>query len=66
MIKLNVEGMSCEHCVKAVTKALAGVPGVDQVVDVSLDRGEAVVEGQPDTDKLVAAVKEEGYDARVA
>lgn len=66
MIKLNITGMTCEHCVKAVTEALAGVPGVEKVVEVNLERGEATLEGHPDLDRLMAAVAEEGYEAAVA
>ncbi len=63
MIELNIEGMTCMHCVKAVAEALAAVPGVKGVPQVSLDRGTATVEGSPDSDALVAAVKEAGYRA---
>lgn len=63
MIKLKVTGMSCDHCVRAVDQALAAVDGVDSVVEVSLDRGEAIVEGTPDPSALVAAIAEEGYTA---
>jgi len=66
MIKLNITGMTCQHCVKSVREALADVPGVDRVVDVSLDKGEATVEGSPDTARLIEAVSEEGYAAKVA
>ena len=66
MTKLKIEGMSCQHCVKAVDAALADVPGVDRVVAVRLDEGEAEVEGSADTNALIAAVAEEGYEARVA
>ncbi|KEZ76036.1 CopZ family metallochaperone [Salinisphaera hydrothermalis] len=66
MTKLKIEGMSCQHCVKAVDTALADVPGVDRVVAVRLDEGEAEVEGSADTNALIAAVEEEGYEARVA
>lgn len=65
MIKLNIEGMTCNHCVKAVTQALSQVPGVTRVVKVDLDSHEATVEGAPDPQALVAAVTEEGYQARV-
>lgn len=65
-IRLNIAGMTCQHCVKAVREALITVPGVEQVVDVNLERGEAVVEGSPDATQLVAAVSEEGYEAKVA
>lgn len=66
MIKLNITGMTCQHCVKAVNEALAGVPGVEKVVDVNLERGEAIIEGQPETDRLIEAVSEEGYQAVLA
>lgn len=66
MITLKIEGMSCQHCVDAVRKALSQVPGVEQVTEVSLDRGEAVVAGHPDVAALLDAVKEEGYEARPA
>ena len=62
-VKLSVEGMSCDHCVRAVTDALLKVPGVEQVVDVSRERGEAIVDGGPDVGALVAAIEAEGYRA---
>jgi copper chaperone len=61
MIKLKIEGMSCDHCVRAVTKALTEVPGVTRVVEVSHERGEAIVEGEAALEQLAAAVQEEGY-----
>ena len=63
-INLKITGMTCEHCVRAVTKALEGVPGVEKA-DVTLIPGEAVVHGQASAAALIAAVKEEGYDAAV-
>jgi len=66
MIELSIQGMTCGHCVKAVTEALSEVPGVDRVVEVSLERGSAQVEGNADTSKLIAAIEEEGYEAAVA
>lgn len=59
---LKVKGMTCNHCVMAVTKALEGVPGVTGA-KVSLERGEAVVEGSAPREALVAAVKAEEYEA---
>jgi copper chaperone len=66
MIKLKIEGMTCGHCVKAVTEALSEVPGVDKVVDVNLQQQEAVVSGNPQPEALVGAIAEAGYEARVA
>jgi len=61
---LKVSGMTCKHCVTAVSKALAKVPGV-VAADVSLEKAQAVVEGSADALALIAAVKEEGYEARL-
>jgi copper chaperone len=66
MLKLKVEGMNCGHCVKSVTEALSGVAGVKKVVEVSLERGEAVVDGSANAAALIAAVEERGFEAKVA
>ena len=66
MIKLKVTGMTCGHCEGAVTKALAAVQGVTRVVSVSHELSEAVVEGEARFDALVAAIKEEGFEAEPA
>ncbi|AKU07783.1 MULTISPECIES: CopZ family metallochaperone [Haloferax] len=59
---LTVTGMTCEHCEQRVADALAGVDGVeDATADREAER--ATVEGDADTDALVAAVEEAGYDA---
>jgi copper chaperone len=65
MIELQVEGMSCTHCIKAVTEALSSVPGATKVHEVNLEQGRATVEGSPDPEALVAAVKEAGYQADI-
>ena len=64
-MRIKVRGMSCNHCVMAVRKALEATPGVERVVEVSLERGEAVVEGRPDPKAVVAAIEREGYRAEV-
>ncbi|HQU16275.1 MAG: hypothetical protein B7Z66_00175 [Chromatiales bacterium 21-64-14] len=61
---LKVSGMTCGHCVSAVTKALKGVPGVESA-DVSLEKKQAVVKGSADAQALVRAVTGEGYGAEV-
>ena len=59
---ISIEGMSCEHCVKAVTNALKEVEGVEEV-KVSLEEKNAVVKGNNlDDEKLNGAVEEAGYD----
>lgn len=62
-IELTITGMTCDHCVNAVTGALKQVPGVKEAV-VSLTQKSARVTGENlDPAKLIAAVEEEGYDA---
>lgn len=62
--ELKITGMTCDHCVHATTKALQNVPGVE-TVKVTLHPGAATVQGQVDPAALIAAVKEEGYEAEV-
>lgn len=62
MIELQIAGMSCQHCVAAVTRALAAVPGVVRA-DVDLQRGVARIEGEAAVATLVQAVADEGYSA---
>ena len=47
-----------------VTTALERIPGVDKA-EVDLESGMAVVYGQVHADELIAALNEEGYDAKV-
>ncbi len=63
MTRLNIVGMTCMHCVKAVTEALAAVNGVEGTPEVALDPGSALVEGNASTEELIAAVKQAGYQA---
>jgi copper chaperone len=62
---LKVTGMTCGHCVKAVTEALEGQDGVTRA-DVDLTAGRARVEydeGRVTPRELAAVVAEEGYEA---
>lgn len=63
MIVLKVEGMTCGHCEQAVRKALAAVPGVTQVLEVDRIKQSATLEGNPALADLIAAVKDEGFQA---
>jgi copper chaperone len=62
--RIRVTGMTCMHCVAAVTKSLQEVPGVE-TADVSLDNKEAVVTGTADTADLLVAIQNEGYEAEL-
>ena len=63
MLALAVEGMTCEHCVRAVTDAVAALPGVSGVA-VDLGGGRVRVEGEPDPASVRAAIEAEGYAVR--
>ncbi|MES4792784.1 MAG: heavy metal-binding protein [Chloroflexota bacterium] len=64
-IELSIDGMTCDHCVNAVTSALKSVPGVADAT-VSLAEKSARISGEGlDAKKLVEAVREEGYEAAV-
>jgi len=60
---VKVKGMSCQHCVKAVTKALQNLDGVKNV-EVSLEKGEAKIEVEKTLDIKVIdeALKKAGYE----
>lgn len=61
-MKLKIEGMTCQNCVRHVTEALQKIPGAADVI-VDLQSGTATVEGVSAA-QAVAAVEEEGYEAR--
>ncbi len=60
---LNIEGMSCMHCVKKVEAALKEVKGVKSV-NVSLENKTAEVTLKEDVDDSVLkkAVEDAGYE----
>jgi copper chaperone len=62
-VTLAITGMTCGHCVAAVKKALAAVPGVGEV-EVTLSPPRAVVSRDPSkatVEMLTKATGEEGY-----
>jgi copper chaperone len=57
----SVSGMSCEHCVAAVSSEVGEIPGIDSV-DVDLASGAVVVHGSEIDDEAVrGAVEAAGY-----
>jgi copper chaperone len=61
---LNVNGMSCDHCVKAVTNALNGLDGVADVV-VSLKDKTASFKfdsALTSIEDITKAITEEGFE----
>lgn len=63
-LELKIEGMSCGHCVAAVSEALTELPGVS-VDQVRI--GAAQVTYHPDQvspEQIVLAVEDAGYSAQ--
>lgn len=60
-IVLTVHGMSCGHCVKAITAAVTPLAGVTSV-DVDISAGRVTVAGTADIAAVTAAIEDSGYD----
>jgi copper chaperone len=60
---LNVEGMSCQHCVHAVKSSVSALAGVDSV-EVSLEKKLVTVGFDPEKANLQSirtAIEDQGY-----
>ena len=62
-IEFQVEGMSCQHCVAAVTSAIREHDEAAQV-QVDLPSGRVAVESAQPADTLKAAIEEAGYTVK--
>src|SRR5438874_32393 len=65
--ELSIEGMTCASCVRRVERALGRVPGVTAAsVNLATERAMVTFDPAlpPNTDDLVAALKQAGYGAR--
>jgi copper chaperone len=59
---INIEGMSCEHCVKAVTEAVGALPSV---TDVDVEIGAATLSYDPAAvsyETIKEAIEDQGFD----
>jgi len=64
-LTLHIEGMSCGHCLNAVNRALASVPGVE-IDSVRIGRAELRYdEGTSAPERIAEAVTSAGYRATV-
>jgi len=63
MSTLKVQGMTCNHCVMRVAKAIKSIPGV-QDAQVDLQKAQAVItydDAKVSPEKFSAAVLDAGY-----
>ena len=61
--ELQVKGMSCQHCVKAVTKAIRA-KDPQATVDVDLQQGSVKVQTVLSREATAHAISEEGYEVQ--
>lgn len=65
-VTLRVTGMTCNHCVQAVTRALLSCDGVE-AAEVDLASASAVVKGtRLDPNCLISSVEKAGYWAGIS
>ena len=62
-ITLQVEGMSCGHCIRAVTNAITALDGAAKV-EVDLAAKRVVAETSLPRTDVVRAVEEEGFSVK--
>ncbi len=66
MQSFKVTGMTCAHCVRAVTEAIQSLDAAAKV-EVDLDASRVVVrDGSLSAPDIVGAIEEEGYTAAPA
>ena len=58
---LEIKGMSCQHCVASVKKALEEVPGIEDVL-VDLEKNQARFKGEPEPEAAKAAITAIGFE----
>ncbi|AWE07240.1 copper resistance protein CopZ [Lysinibacillus sp. 2017] len=65
-VTLNVQGMSCGHCVKAVESGVNELQGINEV-SVNLEDAKVTVafnEAQVSVEAIKEAIEEQGYDVK--
>lgn len=63
MKKLEVKGMSCQHCVGSVTDALGKVPGVSDInVDLLAAQATFETDGSASEEDIKAAIVGIGFE----
>ncbi|ERH53188.1 copper chaperone CopZ [Ectopseudomonas chengduensis] len=65
MQQFKVSGMSCGHCVRAVTQAIQALEQTARV-EVDLAAGLVRVEASLDASQILTAIREEGYEVAPA
>ena len=61
-VTLQVEGMSCGHCVNSIENSVGAINGVEKV-NVQLEAGKVDVEfnNEVDVQKITETIEDQGY-----
>lgn len=59
-MKLHVEGMTCDHCVASVTRAIHAIDPAAHI-DIDLATGKVAIAGDVAVERALAAISEQGY-----
>ena len=60
-MKIQIKGMSCNHCKASAERAIKGVSGVTDVT-IDLASGEAIITGTPNLEAVISAVEALGFE----
>jgi copper chaperone CopZ len=60
-MKIQIKGMSCNHCKASAERAIRGVSGVTDV-SIDLASGEAIITGTPNLEAIISAVEALGFE----
>ena len=58
----KIKGMTCQHCVANVTRAINAIEGVSSQVNLKKEEAHVVYDRDVDDQVIIAAVKQAGYD----
>lgn len=61
MESVKIKGMSCQHCVGSVQKALEAIPGIDNVI-VDLEQGSAKYDGSVSKEVIENTIRNIGFE----
>ncbi|SMF58205.1 heavy-metal-associated domain-containing protein [Pseudobacteriovorax antillogorgiicola] len=62
-VKLKIDGMTCEGCVKSIQKAFSHEPKVEQV-SINLAEGTGTFKTNLDAATIIMMIEDQGFDAR--
>ena len=60
----KVKGMTCQHCVASVTRAINAIDGVSSQVNLKKEEAHVVYDRDVDDQVIISAIKQAGYDVQ--